>query len=384
MAPWNNNGAPMPPTGNAYPGGRGANPNAASAAHTEYYVYRDNGPVIGAGLLGYLIGRRHGRKRTERRLKPVQQKLESELKQVKSAASEKINQVRQLASEKLKERQRSQENNRTQQELIAEQERKLKLQLTEQSAFRPEVALAAAGSAMPVATIAMERYPQLSPDFNPSFSPEQPADLGPERSSEQKSKSRQESATDKAEREEREAERLGKIIRGEAITLSRTELEEISEKIAVEGTSLRNIYKSGLISERGLRYIVSEYLQGHDIKRAVTNEIVEKQRDFERDPILRDHGGALALQGASKDGDSAAASNGVATSAGQGGNGSSPQDQSTPSSDQAPTQKPKGYYNNYNPIKSYRQHAGPDIVVAGGVVLLIIIIIAILLVGFFG
>jgi hypothetical protein len=70
-------------------------------------------------------------------------------------------------------------------------------------------------------------------------------------------------------------------------TLSRTELLLLSERIAVETSSLRNVYESHLIGEQALRRLVAEYLQGGDIQKALQREIVEHEIDFERDPALR-------------------------------------------------------------------------------------------------
>ena len=71
-------------------------------------------------------------------------------------------------------------------------------------------------------------------------------------------------------------------------TLNRTELLAISEKIVIDGSSLRQIYETHLVGERGLRRLVAEHLRGGDIKKALRQEIVEREIDFERDPILRD------------------------------------------------------------------------------------------------
>ncbi len=71
-------------------------------------------------------------------------------------------------------------------------------------------------------------------------------------------------------------------------TLSRAELLSFSEQIAVETTSLRNVYETHLIGEHALRRLIAEYLQGGDIHKALQQEILEHEIDFERDPALRD------------------------------------------------------------------------------------------------
>jgi hypothetical protein len=71
-------------------------------------------------------------------------------------------------------------------------------------------------------------------------------------------------------------------------TLSRSELLSLSEGIAVEGSTLRNVYETHLIGEQALRRLVAEYFHGGDIQKALLREIVEHEIDFERDPALRD------------------------------------------------------------------------------------------------
>lgn len=71
-------------------------------------------------------------------------------------------------------------------------------------------------------------------------------------------------------------------------TLNRTELLSISEKIIIDGSSLRQIFETHLIGERGLRRIIREHLRGGDLKKALQMEIVEREIDFERDPVVRD------------------------------------------------------------------------------------------------
>lgn len=71
-------------------------------------------------------------------------------------------------------------------------------------------------------------------------------------------------------------------------TISRAELLEISEKIIIDGSNLRQIYETHLIGERGLRRLVAEYMRGHDLHEPLKHEVVEHEIDFERDPAMRD------------------------------------------------------------------------------------------------
>ncbi len=74
----------------------------------------------------------------------------------------------------------------------------------------------------------------------------------------------------------------------EVKTMRREDLLIVSEKIVVEGASLKDMYENSLFSERALRRLVSEYLKGKDIREQLRREIIEKEIDFERDPMLRD------------------------------------------------------------------------------------------------
>lgn len=71
-------------------------------------------------------------------------------------------------------------------------------------------------------------------------------------------------------------------------TLSRSELLNLSDTIDVDGSTLRQIYETHLIDERGLRRLVSEFLRGGDLKKALRKEVTEREIDFERDPVARD------------------------------------------------------------------------------------------------
>jgi hypothetical protein len=71
-------------------------------------------------------------------------------------------------------------------------------------------------------------------------------------------------------------------------TMSHSELMDISSKIIIEGTSLKKIYETHLVGERGLRRLVGEYLRTGDIMYSLKFELLQHEMDFERDPQLRD------------------------------------------------------------------------------------------------
>lgn len=80
-----------------------------------------------------------------------------------------------------------------------------------------------------------------------------------------------------------------------AHTMKRSELIRLAEKIKVEDSNLREIFERHLVGEKGLKRIVAEYLRGGDFKKALRRELLEKEKDFERDPKLRDQASILPM-----------------------------------------------------------------------------------------
>lgn len=67
-----------------------------------------------------------------------------------------------------------------------------------------------------------------------------------------------------------------------------SELLALAEKIDIEGSSLRTIFEARQITESGLRRIAGEFLRGGDVQKAVRQERMVKEMQFERDPQMRD------------------------------------------------------------------------------------------------
>ena len=81
--------------------------------------------------------------------------------------------------------------------------------------------------------------------------------------------------------------------------MNRAELLRLSEKITVDGSTLRQVYETNLIGERGLQRLVSEHFRGGNVKKVLRREIVEREIDFERDPVMRDYAAKVQGQGSS-------------------------------------------------------------------------------------
>jgi hypothetical protein len=238
------------PTPNVLPAPTAVANTLPPAAETYYRRRSSAGELLVVGIVGYLIGRRRGRIKTEKRLLPVQKKLEKRVAQLEQNITHK---------EKL---------------LIAAKAR--------QNAERPMTAVKL--EATPVS-----RQESTRPAIERTQPGRQETRLGMEKPLRAEHLGKM---IIKAEAPRTRIERPNNIRQAfqaeEVKTMQRGELLELSEKIIVEGASLRKIYESRLIGEKQLRHLVSEYLQGKDIRNDLRREMVEHEIDFERDPILRD------------------------------------------------------------------------------------------------
>ena len=218
----------------------------SSARSNERRALAD-GLVVG-GIVGYLYGRRRGRIKTEKRLAPVQRKLE---KQVKSLATE-----------------------------LLQTETTVRAQARKLQQEKPQVA-----------ALLTERW-QRAPVTEVAKRPERAtghAPVPPERIGHVLvAASATRSGFERLKTEAKEPKMEAPAAKKRAETMSRGELLAVSETVQVDGTSLRQIYETQLVSEKGLRRLVTEHLRGGNVARALRKELVEHQIDFERDPILRD------------------------------------------------------------------------------------------------
>ncbi len=72
------------------------------------------------------------------------------------------------------------------------------------------------------------------------------------------------------------------------VSLTDKEIISLSEKIKIEGVSLKTFYQNKEVSFNGLKRILNEYLKTGSIEKILKKELIEHQIDFEKDPILKD------------------------------------------------------------------------------------------------
>jgi hypothetical protein len=244
---------PIPPS----PAFAGSAPSVAPVVE-RVPVYIDRNPLgdmLIGGIIGYFIGRRRGRIKTEKKLLPVQKKLERQVEQLRQDITDKEYQIRAAAKQYRRASARS-----VPEKFVAAVEKR-SLALTEQSPVKM-----------------MERPRSFSTE-TPQTGEKAPERLG--HLTVEAAGSRQPVRSEKPEPPELAMDR-------KVLTMNRVELLKLSEKIEVNGTSLRQIYETKLVGEQGLRRLVNEHLSGGDVKRRLRREIVEREIDFERDPVLRD------------------------------------------------------------------------------------------------
>jgi hypothetical protein len=244
-------------------------PNAVRSSHD-----RQPGPAGGAlpgGLVGYLVGRRHGRIKSEKRLLPIQNKLEERVTDLQQQLQDKEDTIRRAAAEQVRAHGPAVIEKAAQAAQAAETKRQ---SWPERLLGRGQLVLEAARLRGPGQTsehlghmlMAVEAIPAAAAaehTIATAKAPEVPAQ-----------KAELSSPNPAA----------GKRID----TLGRSELLSLSEKVIVDGSSLRQIYETSLVGEQGLRRLVAEHMRGGDLNKALRREIVEREIDFERDPVMRD------------------------------------------------------------------------------------------------
>jgi hypothetical protein len=260
--------------------------------------------LLGA-VVGYLIGRRRGRIKTEKRLQSVEKKLTRDVEAARQQVAEKESQIRRLAREKYQQ---------SRQRLSYEPPVASRNRAAEYAAvpLAREMAEAAAPAALGT------QQERSTRDQETAASPSSRA-AQPERFSSPVTRSerlglglvtlRAAEAAPTAQQRNEAAARVSTLERDagssshkqaneqmhgsprEALktssSMNREELLKTGGEISVGATNLRRVYETQLISEQGLRRLVAVHERGGDVREVLEQELIEKETSYERDPRLR-------------------------------------------------------------------------------------------------
>lgn len=248
-------GLPMGPNFNAQPFSpnmAAVNPNINQLQNVMDRRHRARDLLVG-GIVGYMIGRRRGRIRTEKKLLPVQEKLEKEVKQLHQSIADKELQIRTLAAKQFEV---TPERSPKQTEKI----QALKKESTQTVIFeKPEKTKAEAKELRPETSGAQEKVEpvEMAKDVDRAM-PEVVYMHGPEI---------RQPAKEKVETKEK------KLSPRAVSQLSLPMLLTIAEEVQVGNRSLRNMYEQGDLSKDELREAVKSHIAGEKISLPTQQEV---------------------------------------------------------------------------------------------------------------
>ncbi len=196
--------------------------------------YQRGADLLVGGIVGYLIGRRRGRIKTEARLAPVQKSLEKQVRDLNEKVTLREQKIRLLASEKMTRE--------------GEDMRRMVIEKAEAKARQ---------KAEPKES---DREPSTIPDSHPR--PEEPV-FTDEPKSEQAETPKSARQTEKiAGILISQAERQAVVTKEVVQTMPDMELLKIAASIEVDGQNAKQLYEQGRVSKDDLRAAATEQLVG--------------------------------------------------------------------------------------------------------------------------
>jgi hypothetical protein len=198
--------------------------------------------LLVGGLVGYFVGRRRGRIKTEKQFKSVEAKLTKQVNNIEQQVMQKEQQIRRLAREAYETRNVLEVRS-----------------INERVMPKTETAPVVRSEHLGLLTL---KAAEKSVPNGAKASPEKVVN------------------TPKKKVE----------------ALSRAELLTAAAEVQVGATNLRRVYETNLITEQGLRRLVAVHESGDNVRESLEREIVEKETSYERDPHLRNRSmvGSLA------------------------------------------------------------------------------------------
>jgi hypothetical protein len=258
---------------NQPPGGPNWLPNAANTAATVAAAHNNlaaerrataRGLVVGgaAGLfVGYLIGRRRGRIKTEKKLLPVQKKLEAQVTTIQAQVAEKETAIRKLAREHAEEVKILQAPKPAEQQAQTLRQEAPRTSQAERPAEQAKETIPAPpvnrSEHLGLATLKALEVPVAA-------------------------------VTPRAEQIKPTTIEQAKAAKIPVETLPLKDVVAVAETIPAGATTLNRVYETNLISERGLRRVVAEARRGGNVARVLQEELLIKELSYERDPRMRD------------------------------------------------------------------------------------------------
>lgn len=252
----------------------------ATIIETKQENHTGTALLVGAAV-GYLVGRRRGRIKTEKQAAKVEKKLTAQIHNLERAVAEKERRIRTVAREAYAKA-------RVTRGVTSEALHTGRVPAREASAVAPVPVESSSANPMRA-----EREPQRA------FTPSSELLVGAvtlKAVEAQPARSGNEATAATAPTRERRAESASqKKVAKSAESMPRKELLEKAADISVGATNLRRVYETNLVSEQGLRRLMVAHERGEDVQRMLRQELVEKESSFERDPRMRNRSAVGAL-----------------------------------------------------------------------------------------
>jgi|GEM_PF-2085020 len=279
----------------------------AEAARTAEEVAVPVGTALVVGFAAYLLGKRRGRIKTEQRLMPVQKKLEREVRAIHGTLAAKETELRQLvraqadlrrATERMTQEVAAAAARMPERVVVPQAERpemravpSVGQQGVERQPLKPELAMNDPVPAVRTPEQLAAQHIADAPERVPMLRNEMPLEAAPSSPL----------VTPMANRYERPRSNVYDTpeisllpertpLRQEVpvASMTREEVAKAADEIIVGAATVRHVFETNLISERGMRRVVAEAKRGGDVRRVLAEEMMIKETGYERDPRLRD------------------------------------------------------------------------------------------------